>query len=420
MADHGSRDGRARGSARPFEVVVAGGGIAGLEALLALRHLAGDRASLALVSPEPEFTYRPMIVEEPFSLVPAERHDLAGIASELGARFVRESVVGVDPDARTIALDEGGELPYDAAVICIGARMRAPFGHATTIAGPGEPPVVDELLARAAEHPSRRIAFIVPPGVSWPLPVYELALMAARRARERGHALEPVIVTPEAAPLIMFGSSPSRRVYEALRARGVSFLPAAYASEDADGIVLSPGGNRLVAGAAVALPVLEGPGVDGLPRDSAGFIPIDDQARVRGTDNLYAAGDGTTFPIKQGGIATQQADAAAEQIAAELGCLSDPKPFDPVLRGKLILGDESLHLRAAVAREAGNGIASSDYLWWPPHKVAARYLGPWLDREVGRSGLDPPSHAVDVEVSLPREWHREPMALDPYASLRRD
>lgn len=418
MVDHRSRDGRGKASARRFEAVVAGGGIAGLEALLALHDLAGDRASLTLISAQPEFTYRPMVVEEPFSLVPAERHDLAGITTEVGARFVQASVAAVDPAARAIALDVTGEtVSYDAAVICVGARARAPFPNAATLAGPGDAPAINELLARAAAHPSRRIAFIVPPGVSWPLPIYELALMAARRARELDYALEVVIVTPEAGPLIMFGPIASRRVYDLLRARGVSFLPAAYASDNGDGIDLSPGTNRLDAGAAVALPLLEGPDIDGLPRDPAGFIPIDDHARVRGADNLYAAGDGTTFPIKQGGIATQQADAAAEQIAADLGRLSDPKAFRPILRGKLILGEESLHLRAEVAGGTGEGVASDDYLWWPPHKVSARYLAPWLDRTVTRTEPEPPHHPIDVEVSLPSEWHREPMAVDPYSSL---
>lgn len=421
MVDYDARGRRGEESAQPFEVVVAGGGFAGLEALLALHSLAGDRASLTLVSAQPEFTYRPMVVEEPFSLVPAERRDLAAIAAELGARFVRASVAAVDPVARTIALDGIDEtVPYDAAVICVGARTREPLPSAATLAGSGEAPVVNELLARAASHPSRRIAFIVPPGVSWPLPIYELALMAARRARELGYSLEVVIVTPEAGPLIMFGPIASRRVYELLRARGVSFLPAAYASEDGDGIVLSPGTNRLDAGAAVALPLLEGPGIDGLPRDPAGFIPIDDHARVRGTDSLYAAGDGTTFPIKQGGIATQQADAAAEQIAANLGCLSDPKAFRPILRGKLIVGEESLHLHADVTGGTGEGVASDDCLWWPPQKVGARYLAPWLDRETPRAEPEPPRHPIDVEVALPREWHREPMAVDPYSSLSRD
>jgi sulfide:quinone oxidoreductase len=416
-SSHGSPDRSPGGARRPSEVVVAGGGIAGLEALLALRHLAGERASLTLVSPEPELVYRPMTVEEPFSLVPAERRDLAGIAAELDTRFIRAPVGAVDPEARAVLLEGSAEtVPYDAAVICVGARRRAPFRSAATLPGFGEAPSVNEMLARAAAHPSRRIAFIVPPGVSWPLPIYEIALMAARRAAELGYVLDPVIVTPEAGPLIMFGPIASRRLYEVLRARGISFLPAAYAGEDADGIVLSPGRNRLEVGSAIALPVLEGPAIEGVPRDPGGFIPIDDHARVRGTEDLYAAGDGTNFPIKQGGIATQQADAAAEQIAAGLGCLSAPKPFQPVLRGKLILGEESLHLRASVAGD-GEGIASEDYLWWPPHKVGSRYLARWLDQEIPRAELEAPGHPIDVEVSLPSEWHREPMALDPYASL---
>ncbi|MQA75246.1 MAG: hypothetical protein GEU88_13035 [Solirubrobacterales bacterium] len=361
-----------------------------------------------------------MIVEEPFSLTPAERHDLAGITAELGVRFVRGSVAAVDPAARTISV-EGESMAYDAAVICVGARMRAPFRRAATLTGPGEAPAVNELLAQATEHPSRRIAFIVPPGVTWTLPIYELAMMAARRGRELGYALEPVIVTPESGPLIMFGPTASSRVYELLRARGVSFLPASYArEEDGEGIVLSPGGNHLDAGALVALPLLEGPGLDGLPHDGAGFIPIDERARVRGCESLYAAGDGTTFPIKQGGLATQQADAAAEQIAARLGCLSDPRPFHPVLRGKLIVGEESLHLRADVGGGGGEGVASDDYLWWPPHKVGARYLGPWLAGEEPHAEPEPPRRPLEVEVALPRAWHREPMALDPYASLSRD
>src|SRR5215213_3835490 len=53
------------------QVVIAGGGIAGLEALMALRDLGGDRLALTLVAPDPEFTYKPFTVEEPFSFKPA-------------------------------------------------------------------------------------------------------------------------------------------------------------------------------------------------------------------------------------------------------------------------------------------------------------------------------------------------------------
>ena len=68
-----------------MDVVVAGGGVAGLEGLLALRALAGDRVDLTLVAPDPEFTYRPLAVAEPFALghayrVPLSQFPLRAIA----------------------------------------------------------------------------------------------------------------------------------------------------------------------------------------------------------------------------------------------------------------------------------------------------------------------------------------------------
>ena len=95
--------------------------------------------------------------------------------------------------------------------------------------------------------------------------------------------------------------------------------------------------------------------------------------------NVYAAGDITTFPIKQGGIAAQQAVAAARSIAADAGAPVVPEPFDPILRGLLLTGDQDRYLRADV--EGGRGAATivdADPLWWPPGKLAARYLTPFL------------------------------------------
>jgi sulfide:quinone oxidoreductase len=135
---------------------------------------------------------------------------------------------------------------------------------------------------------------------------------------------------------------------------------------------------------------------------------------VRGAEDVYAAGDGTNFPIKQGGLRTQQADAAAEHIAAQFGADIEPQPFHPVLRGMLITGGESMSLEHPLTGGEGEGMASSDYLWWPPHKVSGRYLAPFLAGESVRADPAPPGRTLEVEVSLPKEWHREPMALDPF------
>jgi sulfide:quinone oxidoreductase len=396
-------------------VLIAGGGIAGIEALLALRDLAGDRIEVTLAAPTPEFVYKPMTVQAPFSSEPAIRLDLAALVSEKGGTFVQEGVRRVDPDRHAADLGDGTSLGYDAAIICVGAKPRAAFGHAETLRTSGEPIDIDALLRRAAEHESGRIAFVVPPTGSWPLPVYELALMAERRARELSLEVRIAIVTPEPEPLGVFGHVASNAIAELLAARGIEVRGSARAHEGTDdGIVLDPGDQRLDTGAVVALPELHGPALDGLPADERGFIPIGEHAEVLGISDVYAAGDGTNFPIKHGGIGAQQADAAAEHIAARAGAAGDPAPFRPVIRGRLIAGEEHVNLQADIAGGGGEGAASYDYLWWPPQKVAGKYLTAELTGRTVHELGPPPEHGIEVEVSLGTDWHRDPMALDPY------
>jgi sulfide:quinone oxidoreductase len=396
-------------------VVIVGGGIAGMETALALHHLAPGRAEMTLIAPEPEFNYKPMVVVEPFTMQPAERRELAPALEELGGRFVHAAVVGVDTAAGSVVLADDSRISYDFLVVALGGRARPPFlGTETFWAGHGDLPV-DELLAKAAQDQSRTLAFVVPGGCSWPLPLYELALMTRRRLDERGpYAVRLLIVTPEAVPLAIFGAPASDAVAELLRSRGLEVKPRCTVAQEADGLRMHPGGLPLEAGAVVALPVIEGPALPGLPLDEHGFVVVDTEMRVVGEADVYAAGDGTTFPVKQGGIATQQADAAAEQIAARLGVALDPHSFEPVLRGKLITGADSLNLRHSLTGGHGEGGASLDYLWWPPGKVAGRYLAPWLAGTSPDEDLEPPSRPLEVEVSLPREWHGQPMAMGSY------
>lgn len=392
-------------------VLIAGGGVAGLEALLALRDMAGDRARLTVVSPEPDFVYKPLLVEEPFGLEPAERHELAPAVEELGADLVRGSVAAVDPEAHKLRLDDGSTLDYDYLVLAPGGRFKPALNRAITFPSPTESLQVDELMDRAAAA-GGSIAFVVPSGVAWALPLYEIALMTARRAQERDVDVPLVLVTPEPAPLAVFGGPASDAVAEVLRARGIEVITRAQAEEHEGYLLLRPGERRLETSEVVALPAMEGPEIEGLPSTGDGFIPIDEHARVRGADHVYAAGDGADFPVKQGGIGTQQADAAAAHIAHALGAPVQAEPFHPVLRGKLLLGDESLSLSHAVGGGGGEGTVSPDYLWWPPHKISGRYLAPWLYRGEPRADPEPPEHGLDVEVALPREWHAEPLGFD--------
>ena len=145
---------------------------------------------------------------------------------------------------------------------------------------------------------------------------------------------------------------------------------------DGRGLQLLPP-KSLEADAVVALPALQGRRVSGIPQNREGFVDVDDFGRVRGVPHVYAAGDITRFPVKQGGLAAQQADAAAEAIAVEAGARFEAQPFRPVLRGLLLTGAEPRFLRRDVA--AGSlGTETSGPLWWPSTKIVGRRLSPFL------------------------------------------
>ena len=176
-------------------VVIIGGGVAGLEALLALQDLAGGRAELTLVAPNSDFVYKPLLVEEPFDLGPAEQHALAPLADELGAGFVQKAAKGMQPAERTLELDDGSTLDYDFLIVCAGGRFRPALESARTFPSGGEPLRINELLQGAEGQ--RAIAFVVPSGVTWALPIYEIALMTQRRALElRVDDVQLTIVRP--------------------------------------------------------------------------------------------------------------------------------------------------------------------------------------------------------------------------------
>ena len=394
-------------------VLIAGGGIAGLEAALALADLAGDLADLTLLAPESDFVYKPLAVEEPFTHEPAERHELAPAMAEIGVELVRDNLESVSPDEHVVMTKAGDRLPYDSLVVCVGGRPKPAYENVETFWSYRTDLPVDELIRRASSSLTGTLVLVVPPATSWSLPLYELALLIRRRSEQLElENLRMRFITPEGAPLAVFGTTASAAIGELFRARRISIEASRTVVQDVSGCLhLSPHGLALGDEVVVSLPVIEGPRVSGLPYDPHGFTPIDEHARVEGTEGVYAAGDGTNFPVKQGGLATQQADAAAEHIAAGLGADVEPAPFKPVLRGQLITGAESLNLRHGLTGGQGEGIASMDYLWWPPEKVAGRYLSGWLGH-TGPSDLEPPSRPLEIEVSWPHEWHSAPLSYD--------
>jgi sulfide:quinone oxidoreductase len=356
-----------------FQVLIAGGGVAALEAALALRHLAEERVSVTLLAPEPRFWYRPLAVVEPFGGGRLHGVDLPELADACGALFVVDGLAAVDGDAHIAHTTSGAEFEYDALLVATGAKPVAAVPGAVTFRGPADVEAFSSLLATVGGG----VAFAVPGGVAWPLPLYELALQAAS-------AVPVTLATHEDEPLGVFGPAATAAVRELLERRGIALRTGTYPVAFEHGaLTLAPEGS-IAADAVVALPRLTGAPVAGLPHDAEGFVPTDPNGRVRDVDDVYAAGDAVAFPIKQGGIAAQQADAAAETIAAAAGAPIEPQPFRPVLRGLLVTGGAPIFLRAELA--GGNGDASAaatELLWWPPGKIVGRHLAPFLAERAG-------------------------------------
>ncbi len=353
------------GSPEPFRVVIAGGGVAALEAVLALRALGAGEIDLTMLAPNADFVYRPTSVLEPFAHGPAERHRLDEIAEEIGVELVVDRLGWVDTDRRVVHTADELPVEYDALILALGATPRPRYEHALTIDDRRLDETLHGLIQDVEEGYVHRLAFVVPPRLGWPLPVYELALMTARRAYDMNVELRVTIVTPELAPLAAFGDRASQDVARLLADNAITLITGASCEvPDGRSVVISPGDRRLTVDRVIALPELVGPAVRGLPSADHGFIPIDEHCRVRGVDRVYAAGDATDFPVKHGGVAAQQADTSAEAIAALAGRPVVPAPLDPVIGGILLTGGAPLHL---------GPIAS------PAHKIRARYLAPYLD-----------------------------------------
>jgi sulfide:quinone oxidoreductase len=374
----------------PFEVLIAGGGVAALEAALTLQDIAGQETSVKLIAPNSDFIYRPMTVHEPFSFGRAQRYPLDEIAGEIGFELVQDALQSVDPAGRIVHTESGGDHRYDALLLGLGATARPRFEHATTIDDSRLDEVLHGLIQDVEGGYSKRLAFVVPPRMAWPLPVYELALMTARRAYDMNATVAITILTPEDAPLAIFGDGASRVVTDLLADSQIDVIPSAYCEIPRSGhIEVSPGDRRLEVDRAIALPELDGPSVAGLPVAEDGFIPVDLHCQVRDVERVYAAGDATDFAIKHGGIAAQQADTAAQAVAALAGVPVDPVPFHPTIHGVLLTGGKPRYLRAHIT--GGHGFSSEvseEPSWAPAARIAAKYLAPYLeerDRASGRS-----------------------------------
>jgi sulfide:quinone oxidoreductase len=320
------------------------------------------------------------------------RYELGALTERCGASFHRAGIASVDGEARCARTHDGEEFAYDHLIVASGTRLLAGVSGAVTFWGVADDPRIDDVVADLRRGKLKRVVFAMPGGGSWTLPLYELALLARAEASKAGAEAELAIVTPEDAPLGVFGPAAAERIAELLDERSIEVLTGATPVKFFDGLLTVSPGDAVKADAVIALPRMEGRQIGGVPHDLDGFIRVDAHSRIVGMEHAFAVGDVIRFPVKQGGLATQQADVAAAEIAAELGCGPPPQGLDPVLRGVLWTGGDPLYLSGHLAGGHGESSAAAGEPAWEggeEAKLVGRYLTPFfadLPTEAGVGG----------------------------------
>jgi sulfide:quinone oxidoreductase len=377
---------RASPQGESTRVLIAGGGFAALEAMLALRVLAPEGVRVTLISASATLAYKPAATTEAFNETPPLTYDLQALAADVGASFRLDRLEAVAPHDHSVRLASFAHLDYDALVLAIGARTTTAVPGALTFHDQREVHHIRRMTSRLCDGKLRRIIFAVPSGCSWPLPLYELALLTAAQLQESRASGEVVLVSPEATPLQVFGAQASRLVAGLLAERRVRFIGESDPKLVERGGTLSlASGETLKGDCVITVPELRGPRITGVPTDREGFITTDALGGVIGLEDVYAAGDMTSFSIKQGGLAAQQADLIAQHIASDHGSAVKEMQVKHVLRAQLIGGARPVFLRAELD-EFGQPTTATlqrehsvdSQSPFASEKVFGRYLTPYL------------------------------------------
>jgi len=281
------------------KVLIAGGGVAGLEAILALRAIAPGRFDIELVTPQRHITSRSLCTRPPFLRATATRTELATITAEHGVRLTRDALELVEPDLHEVLTQGGARRPYDVLVLALGTRPAVSVQGAMPFRG-----LQDLDAVTAALDTVTSVAYIASSTSMWTAPLYDVAVQTAAWATHHQKALDVLVVTAERV-----GESLSARLADAR----IEVVDEAVVERFSGGHLELADGRRVAVGLAVALPHLTCPRVRGMPsRSLDGFAVVDDTGQAAGVADIYAVGDMTGRRV----LAAEQAGTAADAIAA--------------------------------------------------------------------------------------------------------
>ncbi|SFM53064.1 selenide, water dikinase SelD [Shimia aestuarii] len=297
--------------------------------------------------------------------------DLVKLARFAGARLIMAPAEGIDPVARTIAVQGRGEIGYDVASIDVGIHAEMPGIEGFADHGLGAKPL-DVYASRWAAFLDAAAKGDVAPEVAvigGGVAGSELALAMAHALRARGCAGKVTVI--EAGPKITGRTAAAERhLLGAMGDLGVEVMTEAQVARvEAERVMLKDGTSvpsRFTVGAAGAFAhgwLAE----TALPLTEDGFVRVRDSLQVEGFDDLFAVGDcahmGATPRPKAGVFAVRAGKVLQGNLRAVLSG-GQTRAFRPQ---KDYLKLISLGGKSAVAEKWGRTLAGPTLWRWKDH-----------------------------------------------------
>jgi sulfide:quinone oxidoreductase len=366
-------------------VLVLGGGFAGVIAAESLARRLGQSHQITLISRHREFTFFPSLVRLAFGHCRLEDvfFDLAHAMRSQNIKLEQAEVSHYHPDEHYVVIPRGRferRIPYDYFVFALGRRLVAEsipgfFENAHHLLTVGAALEFGEALknfhrGHAVLGYSRDAKLAVP--------VYETAFALDRMMRSRGERdhVKITIIGPDEPGELLGGAAITGPLLAALDEHGIELVNNFDVHRVTEKEVWASNGQRIGYDLLMLIPPFQGPieaRYVGLT-DSNDYICVDQWMRVTGASRMYAAGDCVNLPgPKMGHMAVLQGEVAAANLAAEIeGCEPEVR-YDHQLM--LVIdegGKNSLYLHHKLRNEDVYDLRQGPFWSWAK-QMHARY-----------------------------------------------
>ncbi len=316
-------------------ILVLGAGFGGLELATILSEELGDEADVTLIDKGDAFVFGyskldVMFGRETLEAVSLPYSDFA----KPGVRFVNETVMAIDPEARGVQTD-AGEYEADILVVALGADYDLDATPGLAAAGtefysvPGAEHVGD-LLRDFGE--GRAVVGVCGAPFKCPPAPSEAALLLHDLLSERGvrDRCEITFLMPLPSP-VPPSPATSEALLGAFSERRIDFVPGArIASLDGERkVAVLQDGREFPYDLFLGVPKHRAPNVvleSGMAED--GYVPVDSRTLRTRFPGVYAVGDVATVGVPKAGVfAEGAARVVAAEVLAELRGEADPDGY---------------------------------------------------------------------------------------------